>query len=68
MKSTKDFVREMNDNLKRALAEIMVKEKETSRVISSRVSDSFIEELGHIIDKWSKDWNGEEKNNVISKD
>lgn len=68
MKSTKEFVREMNDNLKKALAEVMIKEKETSRVISNRASESFIEELSHIIDKWSKDWDGEEKNNVISED
>lgn len=60
MKSTKEFVREMNDNLKGALAEIMVKEKSTARLIS-KSNDSFIEELSQVIDKWSKDWNGEEK-------
>jgi hypothetical protein len=60
MNSTKEYVLKMNVNLKKALAEIMVKEKETSRLISKKVSDSFIEDLSQIVDKWSKDWNGED--------
>jgi hypothetical protein len=58
--SSEEYFMSLNPSLRKALGEIMRLEKTTERVLGSYTT-SFGDELISIINRYSKEWNEEEK-------
>jgi len=52
----KEYIKTLDRELVEALKDIIIKEKETSRLIRKTATEDFIEDLCQIIDNYSSHW------------